>query len=204
VITGGTYPVRELVQSYLDRADFVVAADSGVETALSYGISPDLVTGDFDSLSDESILERFDAGSVRRYERAKDETDTEIALRLAGEAGADHVVLVGGGGGRVDHLLGIASIFERERHPDLWITDASAVRALGDETVEHGAIGETISFLPLGCEPCRMSSSGLRWPLDELTWRRGDAGLSNEFAEQVVRVRMRSGRLLVIRSAGSV
>jgi len=204
VITGGTYPVRELVQSYLDRADYVVAADTGVETALSYGVRPDLVVGDFDSLSDESLLEEFDAESVRRFGRAKDETDTEIALRLVDEAGADHVVLVGGGGGRVDHLLGIASIFERDRHPDLWITDVSAVRALDDEAVEHGTIGETISFLPLGCEPCRMTSSGLRWPLDALTWGRGNAGLSNEFAEPVVRVRMRSGRLLVVRSAGSV
>jgi thiamine pyrophosphokinase len=68
--------------------------------------------------------------------------------------------------------------------------------------VQYGRPGELISFLPVGCVPCRMTSSGLRWPLDDLEWGRGDLGISNEFVDREVRVSMRSGRLLVIRGIG--
>jgi len=173
VITGGAYPELEAIRHLVDEAGIVVAADSGLETAFSYGIRPSIVVGDFDSLSDPSLLHEFDDAAVRRFSAAKDLTDTELALRIAREEGAEAV-------------------------------HTSVVRAFDTELVERGTIGETISFFPLGCVPCRMSSTGLKWPLDSLTWNRGDFGLSNEFSDHEARVRVHAGRLLVIRSAGSL
>ncbi len=204
VITGGAYPELGAIRHLVDAAELIVAADSGLETAVAYGVRPSVIVGDFDSISDEGLLAGYDEASVRRFSTAKDFTDTELALRAAIEEGADHVYLVGGGGGRVDHLLAIAALFERESPPDLWVTDTSAIRSFDSEVVERGSVGETISFFPLGCVPCRMSSTGLRWPLDSLTWKRGNFGISNEFSGPEARVRVHSGRLLVIRPAGSV
>ena len=204
VITGGAYPELEAIGDLIDAAELIVAADSGLETASAYGVRPSIVVGDFDSLSDESLLAAYDEASIRRFSAEKDFTDTELALRVARDEGATAVHLIGGGGGRVDHLLAIAALFERDASPDLWVTDTSSIRAFDSELVEHGAVGETISFFPLGCVPCRMSSTGLKWPLDSLTWERGDFGLSNEFSDHEARIRVRSGRLLVIRPAGSV
>ena len=204
VITGGAAPHSHAVRPFLRDADLVIAADSGLDTADGYGVVPAIVVGDFDSVSDQELLSRFAPGVVRRYAQAKTESDTEIGIRIAREEGADEIVLVGGGGGRVDHLLAIAAIFEREDRPDLWVTDTSVVRSFDSELVETGTIGESISFFPLGCVPCRMISTGLRWALDGLVWRPGDVGLSNEFSQTVVRVRVVSGRLLMVRTMGSV
>ncbi|MFP4114231.1 MAG: thiamine diphosphokinase [Spirochaetota bacterium] len=204
VITGGAAPAFEHAKPWIREAEIVIAADSGVETAIRYGVQPGLVVGDFDSISDEGVLERIPGSAVKRFPVAKDYTDTELALQAAWEQGADDVVLIGGGGGRLDHLLAIVALFERDRHPSTWVSHESVVTVVRSESVFLGSAGDRISFVPLGCEPCVMRSEGLRWPLDGLTWSRGDIGISNEFAGEEVRVRMLSGRLLMIRGVGKV
>jgi thiamine pyrophosphokinase len=199
VITGGGAPPGDAVKRWLDEATIIVAADSGVETAARYGVRASLVVGDFDSLTEQELLGQYDVGQIRRFPAAKDHTDTELALNLAWEEGADEVVLIGGGGGRLDHLLAIVSLFERPRHPSVWVSDGSEVRAVDDELLARGVPGERISFFPLGSGPCTMESHGLRWPLDSMRWERGDVGVSNEFADSEVCVKMKQGRLLMIR-----
>lgn len=197
VITGGESPDTHAARRWLDGAQLIVAADSGLETAHRYGVRAHVVVGDFDSLSDETLLAEYGEEEVRRFASAKDDTDTEIGLRVAWESGADEVVLIGGGGGRLDHLLAIVTLFEREPRPSVWITANEVVRPIDDSIVERGSPGTLVSFFPLGCEQCRMESSGLKWPLDELAWSRGDAGVSNEFTGHEVRVTMIEGRLLM-------
>ena len=199
VITGGAAPSAAAAQPWLQDRQLIVAADSGLETARAYGVRATIVVGDFDSLADESLLDGYSEEAVRRFGSAKDDTDTEIALSVAFEEGAGDVALIGGGGGRLDHLLAIASIFARERHPSVWVTADSEVRAVVDELVVTGRPGDLISFFPLGPGVCRMESAGLRWALGGLRWGPGDVGVSNEFVSSEVRVRMKEGRLLMVR-----
>jgi thiamine pyrophosphokinase len=177
----------------------VVAADSGLDLAMRLGIEVDLVVGDFDSLSDRTFLDRFD-DRVVSFPEGKDETDTEIGIRLARERGASSVTLIGGGGGRLDHLIAIVSLFDRELHPDMWITNNALVLSVETSRTIEGRIGELISFFPVGPVPCRMRSSGLRWQLDGLVWEHGDVGISNVMKEERVKVEMVSGRLIAVRA----
>jgi thiamine pyrophosphokinase len=152
-----------------------------------------------DSISDPALLQRYPANRVRRARPDKDETDTELALEALSEVGARRIMIVGGGGGRLDHLLAILAIFERRDHPVAWLTDRDEVVAVDDAIAVSAAEGVTVSFFPIGEEPCRMTSQGLKWPLDPLSWRHGDHGLSNEITEERATVQMRTGRLLMIR-----
>ena len=43
------------VQSIIEKSDYIVAADAGVEHCLQHKIVPDLVVGDFDSITSESM-----------------------------------------------------------------------------------------------------------------------------------------------------
>src|SRR5215218_7958057 len=76
-------------QSAIDAADIVIAADGGAQPLLRGGRLPDLVIGDMDSLGADA-LETLAARGVqlRRYPRAKDETDLELALLHAADLGA--------------------------------------------------------------------------------------------------------------------
>ena len=45
-----------------------------------------------------------------------------------------------------------------------------------------------------------LTLSGLKWPLDGLVWKRGNAGVSNLGSSDRVTIKMLSGRLIMVRS----
>lgn len=199
LFTGGEGPERAAIQCVIDRKPLIVAADSGIDLARRIGVEPDLLVGDMDSISDRSVLGEYPERRVMIFPEEKDETDTEIGLRLLFEHGCKEVVIAGGGGGRLDHLIGMLTLFERTPAPAAWYTRFEAVVLITGSIRVHGTPGERVSFFPVGNETVTMSSSGLRWPLDTLVWRHGDAGISNTAPEGVFSVQLRSGRLLMIR-----
>lgn len=178
----------------------VVAADSGYDSARSLGIEPDLLVGDMDSIVNWTDAERLLVGRIERYDREKDETDTEIGLRLLHEKGIADVTIVGGGGGRMDHLLGIVALFERADPPKRWLTVGDEVVRIDEEEIFENMAGVVCSFFPVGDVIATMRSTGLKWPLDGLLWKHGDVGISNCGLDDRVTVTMLSGRLIMVRS----
>jgi thiamine pyrophosphokinase len=178
----------------------IAAADSGLAAAEAAGLRPDWVLGDMDSLEDLSRLDAYPRERVLRYAAEKDHTDTELALRLLREKGCGEIWLIGGGGGRLDHLLAIRSLFEREPCPSRWITAGEDVYCVNspDETRWSGPPGSLVSVFPLGAGPWELESAGLKWPLAGLPWDRGFFGLSNVADTGSFRLRVRRGRFLVV------
>jgi thiamine pyrophosphokinase len=202
VITGGAAPKGEIL--FQSRSSWVVvAADAGLEYAVSRGIEPDGVVGDMDSISDPGILESLANSVVERYSHIKDWTDTEIAMEFLWKRSINDISIIGGGGGRLDHLMAIIALFERSRFPRRWYTDQEEVTLIDADTIFIGEPGETVSLFPVGPDTVRMSSRGLRWPLDDLEWRHGDVGVSNQCTGGPCRVTVQSGRLLMVRALPS-
>ncbi len=199
VITGGAAPDREILFS--DREQWlVVAADSGLDYAMRRGVLPDGVVGDMDSIKDTETLARFPDSQIEHYSRAKDWTDTEIAMDYLWKRSIIDISIVGGGGGRLDHLMAIIALFERPRFPRKWYTDREEVTLIDGEIHFSGAPGETVSFFPVGPDVVTMNTDGLRWPLDHFEWRHGDVGVSNECTGGPCQVTVQSGRLLMVRA----
>ncbi len=180
--------------------DLIVAADSGLDSCVAAGIVPGLVVGDMDSLSDPSLLRRFPPERVLVFPRDKDETDTEIGLRMLRERGCAQITIAGGAGGRLDHLLGIAALFERADPPSRWLTDREDIRLVTGEAEFSGWRGSTVSVFPVGPRAGRLHSEGLQWPLDGLEFQRGFGGISNRAIADRVLVRVGLGALLVVQS----
>jgi len=199
LIVGGRAPSRALFADCLRDAEIVVAADSGLQTALSLGVEPDLVVGDMDSLEQDDILKRFPADRLFLFPSDKDETDTEIGVRMLWERGCTEVVIAGGGEGRLDHLLAIALLFERDPAPRRWLTHKEDVRLVEGEAEYKGWEGNTVSLFPLGSRASGLSSDGLKWPLDGLSFQRGRASVSNFVVARRLRITVRHGKLLLIR-----
>ena len=199
LLIGGEGPSREGLAHHAERWDRIVAADSGYDLALELGLKPELVVGDMDSIAAESLA-RIAEESVRRFPADKDETDTEIGLRTLREMGCDRIVIAGGGGGRMDHFLGILGLFQTEDPPHLWITaDTVIALAIGEETWDCRR-GEVVSFFAAGDGTRVVESAGLRWPLDGLVLGRGRASLSNLTVSERIEIKLGSGRLLLVRS----
>ena len=197
-LTGGKAPELASVEWLLKRRKLCVAADSGLELADEYGVTPDLVVGDMDSLVRTELLEYVDPDRISVAPEDKDETDSEIGIRALRDHGCDRIALIGGGGGRLDHLVAILSMFDRALRPKIWASETSFVLSLDDSVEIHGHRGSLISFFPIGEGPWRMQSVGLQWSLDSLEWQRGDIGVSNRIVGSVMRVSMKRGRLIMI------
>lgn len=196
---GGEAPGAEILKKIARGADIIAAADSGLTAAEDAGIPVDWVLGDMDSLDDLDRLKKYPSNRILRYPRDKDFTDTELALDLLREQGCGEIWIAGGGGGRIDHLFAIRSLFEREKPPDRWYPGSWEIRCLKEGGTVDTVIpaGSLVSVFPLGKEGWEAESSGLTWPLGGLVWERGSFGISNTVIEGKVTIRSIRGRFLI-------
>lgn len=200
IITGGECPPIRFLKRLASESDFIIAADSGLDAAFRAGIEPDLVVGDFDSIEDKSLLDGIPAGRKKSYPADKDETDTEIALQAAAERSADYVIIAGGGGGRLDHLIALLYLFNRQDSPREWHTRKESIFFLGrGESASFALPPESIvSVFPIGSASVGMRSSGLKWPLEGLAWGKGQFGISNRSTDRRVNISAGSNALIVV------
>ena len=108
IYTGGTVHISYITE-HPKGDDLILAADSGIRNALSLGVSPAIVLGDFDSFPVEDIPKRAEKLQVPAE---KDMTDTQLAVELALQRGAKDIVIIGGLSGRLDHTLSNLAILE--------------------------------------------------------------------------------------------
>jgi thiamine pyrophosphokinase len=186
---------------------FVVAADSGLAEANRLGVRVDLLVGDMDSVlpGDLQAYERA-GGEVRRHPEDKDATDLDLAVTAAVVAGAGRLTVVGGDGGRLDHLLGNALLLAAPRYAAVVIDGVfggariHVVRGRRDLT---GAPGELVSLFALGGPARGVGTEGLRWPLEHATMEPGSSlGISNRFLAERAAVTVAEGVVLVVRPGG--
>jgi thiamine pyrophosphokinase len=175
----------------------VIAADSGAEL----GFPIDLAVGDFDSISAETLarMER-----VERHPQAKDASDLELALDAALRQGPERILVLGGAGGRLDHLLGGLLLLAADAYAGVQL-GAAAVHVVRGERRLAGEPGELISLFAVQGAASGVVTEGLVYPLRGETLEPGSTrGLSNVFAEPEARIGIERGVLLAVRPSGSV
>jgi thiamine pyrophosphokinase len=202
VFAGGDPPPVESLGE-LDRSALVIAADSGLDHALALGFTADVVVGDLDSVTPDALARARDAGAdVESHPAEKDETDLELALRRAVALGVQRVTVIGGGGGRHDHLLANALVLAHDEYADLELdalVGSARLTVIRTRTELRGAPGSLLSLLPLGGPARGIRTEGLRYPLRDEELAPGTTrGVSNEFLDSTAVVSLREGVLLAV------
>lgn len=201
IFTGGDAPDIRMARRFFSPWSYVIAADSGLMSAETAGIVPDLIVGDMDSLADLCMLNKYPEEKIRRFPRDKDRTDTELALALMREQNVDEIVLVGGSGGRFDHFFALRELYETDLFPDYWIGKESVVVAVEPSFALHIsdlAPEVPVSVFATGNGPHACHSTGLYWPLDSLLWDSGAYSLSNRGDSGSCTFESISGNFIVI------
>lgn len=186
--------------------DYLIGADGGTLHLLAMDRQPNVVVGDLDSLSRDTVDSLVaDGVSVERHKPEKDQTDLELALEHALEDGADEIVLVGALGGRLDQTLAnLLIVAQRDWPVPVRVVEgdqvAEVLRGPGQLAL-HGPAGSTVSAIPLSAAVTGITYTGLEYPLNDAMLRFGSTrGVSNVLAASPASIRIDSGILLVIHS----
>lgn len=205
VLVIGGAPPNALAIRQMTPFQRVVCADSGVDHARALGLTPDLVVGDMDSISDDARSWATARGaSFEVAAREKDRTDTELALARIASTNPRMVTVLWGGGDRIDHVLGViaaaaAPELSRIEHLRLWVGDDLVEVLHGPRSAEFAlTLGVTSSLVPLAGPVTGVTTTGLRWDLrDETLVAHRARGVSNVVTGPV-RIDVRSGVLAVV------
>jgi thiamine pyrophosphokinase len=195
----------ELVDPDIPADAFVIAADSGVELAQALGRRIDLAVGDFDSVDLEALAAAEAAGAVvERHPAAKDATDLELALESAASRDPVEIVVVGGGGGRLDHLVAglLALAGEASAHvpvrAQLGPARVHVVRP-SSPVLLRGRPGELVTLLPVHGAAHGVTTDGLLYPLRAESLEPGSTrGVSNEMTATAATVGVAAGVVLAV------
>lgn len=211
IITGGKVE-KDFAAAYLrDRKfDRIIAADSGLAACQALHLTPTDILGDFDSLKEESLLTFYQAQgiSVREFPTRKDYTDTELAVEYARELSPEEVVLLGATGTRWDHTLANIGMLEKltEDHISGKIVDKHNELEMlcgeNEKKYERRPDRQFFSLVAWSGAVTGIDLVGFSYPLHNATLKPSQSlGVSNELAEEQGTLRMKTGKLLVIRSA---
>jgi thiamine pyrophosphokinase len=211
---GGARPDETLLREACGNADAVLAADSGAQWLMECGIVPDVLLGDFDSISPGILNILQNNGRTRwiRHRTDKDQTDMELCVEEAIRLGASKVSLFSAIGSRIDHSL--ANLFLL--HPFLkkgieaWVVDIrNRVTMVGRTGNEAGPFqirlarmdGYKVSLISMGACVSEITTSGLQYDMRGRDLLFGSTlGISNEFASKEAEIRFRDGLLMVLLS----
>lgn len=165
--------MRPLIQSYTK----FVAIDGGLHHCHQMDIVPDLIIGDLDSV-DPSLLSLYSTTPVLRFPTDKNETDTELAVRIVDNVNLNKIGLFGALEKRTDHTLSNLylmshfkkMIIETEIETLFWIEGSQEISCTQ---------GQTVSFIPLGAAANQVTTKGLKWELNNTTLNSQFISLSN-------------------------
>jgi thiamine pyrophosphokinase len=205
IIIAGGQSCAEDERHLVQEGDLIIGADGGAARALAWGLAPDLVIGDMDSLGEEEQKTLATKGcQFVVHPRAKDETDLELALTYAAQEPVREILILGALGGRLDHTVANLLLLTLPELEGISVRiiagggQALLVRS-GEAATLEGSPGDLVSLLPLGGDVHGVTTSGLTWRLQGDTLRFGlTRGVSNELTEPVARIEVGSGYLLVV------
>ncbi len=206
VLAGGDAVLLPLPRP-LPRLDLVVAADGGYGAAALLEVPVDLLVGDLDSVQPDDLEAARAAGTrIEQHPVDKDRTDLALALDAIVATGPADVLLVGGHGGRLDHLLANVALLAAPAYTSLQVTallGEAVVTVIRDRAALVGSPGELVSLLAMHGPAHGVSTRGLRFPLDEATLPVGSSlGVSNVFTGARATVTVSDGVLVAVQPGG--
>lgn len=173
----------------------IIAVDGGLAYCKEGNLAPHLLVGDFDSC-ERRLLEEYASIPRRTLSIDKDETDLEVAIEEAWKQGATKVTLFGAWGKRIDHSLTNALFLGRYPGKISLETEREHVFAMRGRIAMHCQEGQLLSLIPLYGQAHGVTSSGLKWELQNRTLDQGFVGVSNVCLKREVSIEVPVGLLL--------
>ncbi len=192
----------------VNEDDLVIAVDGGLGYCSVLELEPDLILGDFDSVSEQEreaiqLLKAQIPERIVELAREKDDTDTLAAIRIGLENGYDRFLIYGGTGGRLEHTIANIQclLYLKNHNATGYLMDGSGmICVLQNEEVKlRDNLEGYMSLFSLGKEAKGVTIRGMKYELDNATITNDfPVGISNEFIGKEATVKVEDGQLVMI------
>lgn len=186
--------------------DLVIAVDGGLGYCGVLEVEPDLILGDFDSVSEKEaeaigILEQQIPERIVRLPREKDDTDMLAALKEGLARGYRQFHIYAGTGGRFDHTLANIQclLFLKNNDAVGYLVDGTGMMlVIQDEAVHlNQNLEGTMSLFSLVEESRGVTIEGMKYLLKDAVVRNDfPVGISNEFIGEEAVISVEDGSLV--------
>ncbi len=186
--------------------DFVIAVDGGLGYCGVLEVEPDLLIGDFDSVSEEEekavrLLEQEIPDRVIRLAREKDDTDMLAALKEGLARGYRQFHIYAGTGGRFDHTLANIQclLYLKKRDAVGYLIDGTGMMLVicGEAVHFRKNLEGTLSLFSLGEKANGVTISGMKYELENAVLTNDfPIGISNEFIGEEAMISVEEGELV--------
>lgn len=204
LVSSGSIHNLNLLKDLINKNDFIICADGGLNHLMKIQEVPDLVLGDFDSISQKALdyIEEKNI-EVKKYPKEKDETDTELGISNIIKKGYKDITITGVTGTRMDHT--IANIFLlkdlNSKGINAKIVDDNNSIYFVDDFLELRKTLDYISIIPINSEGVILTLKGFLYSLDREYLRFGSTmGISNIIKDTYGSVKIYKGEALVFQS----
>nr|WIF88734.1 thiamine diphosphokinase [Acholeplasma laidlawii] len=187
------HPVPNNLNQIIKKPAYVIAVDQGLFDAYKQGVFVDLAIGDFDSLSDISLLDKV---LYKRLNPVKDITDTEAALQYALSLNPAHTYILGGiGGSRLEHSY--ANLLLLFDYDNVSIMTSESVVVKFNVGMHKTKFSGYINIFSQN--QAVISLTGFKYELDTYKLKMFDRlGISNELKDTEGTIKVHSGSILVV------
>lgn len=205
IISSGNVKDLKLLNRIVLKHDYIVCADGGLDHLIKIDQVPNIVVGDFDSISDKGLkFIRDNKIKIERFPTMKDQTDTEIALSHLLDRKVDEITLMGVTGSRLDHTMANIFLLKRLNMKGIVgriIDDNNIVYFTNSRFRIENREGYNVSVIPINDDGIIVSLVGFLYPLNKKFIKFGSTlGISNKIVESYGNIIIHSGEALVVES----
>ena len=149
IIANGSHPSLWIVRRLVHDADVVICVDGGANYANKHNIVPDVILGDFDSIS--PLTKRKFRKIKQLHIKDQDSTDLEKAISYCIKKKIDEANIIGAFGDRIDHTTGSLGCFKKFRGKIVlrFVDDVGVVSEIKKSVIIQTTVGEKTSLIPL-------------------------------------------------------
>lgn len=199
IIGGGDCSVNFLKENIDAENDYIICADGGYDYAVAADLMPDLLIGDFDSIS--AVPQGVNKITLPVE---KDVTDCVAAYNEGIKLGFKSFVLFGGTGGRFEHTFSNISLMASASLANITfeiIDEKHIFRSITNSSIKiTRKEKQQISVFAYGGRAFGVTEKGFHYPLCDYTLDPFDGalGTSNDITEDVGEVLVSSGTLIIV------
>jgi len=193
------------IKKIISKNDYIIGVDGGSEHAIKEGFIPNVIIGDFDSIS-LSAQKKLSKHKILRieYPQKKDKTDFELAIEFALKKKYKEIIICGLLGNRVDHFLAniffLKRIYLQNQSLKVKIIEGNQEAVFTSGELElYGKAGDLVSLIPLDTTIKDIEFYGLEYKLkNESLFFGSTRGVSNVMIKKSAKIIIKRGTILVV------